>query len=73
MSEMMSCKEASELWGVPVAKVREWCREGKLKSGTKPCEQDKKGSPWRIRRDAIPPTAKREEAPQSSDHAQSRG
>lgn len=55
MSEMMSCKEASELWGVSVAKVREWCRKGMLESGTKPCEQDKPGSPWRIRRDAIPP------------------
>ncbi len=55
MSEMMSTKEASELWGVPVRTVTKWCREGKLKSGCAPCEQDKKGSPWRIRRDAIPP------------------
>ncbi len=72
MSEMMSAKEAAERWHVSVDTVRIWCRDGSLKSGTKPCEQDKPGSPWRIRRDAIPPTAKREEAPRSSDHVQSR-
>ena len=55
MSEYMSTKEAGELWSVKQETVTKWCREGKLKSGTKPCEQDKPGSPWRIRRDAIPP------------------
>lgn len=55
MSEYMSTVEAAELWGVTQATVSKWCREGRLKSGTKPCEQDRKGSPWRIRRDAIPP------------------
>lgn len=55
MSEYMGTAEASELWGVSQATVQKWCREGKLESGTKPCEQDKPGSPWRIRRDAIPP------------------
>lgn len=58
MSEIMSAKEAADQWGVKVETVRRWCREGKLKSGAAPCEQDKVGSPWRIRRDAIPPVSK---------------
>ena len=57
MGDYMGTKEASKIWGVSQAKVSEWCRNGLLKTGTKPCEQDKPGSPWRIRRDAIPPTA----------------
>ena len=58
MSEFMGSKEASELWGVKQELVTKWCRQNKLKSGTAPCEQDKPGSPWRIRRDAIPPYTK---------------
>lgn len=55
MSEYMDTKEAAELWGVSSQTVQRWCRENKLKSGTKPCEQRKPGTPWRIRKDAIPP------------------
>ena len=55
MPEYMNTNEAAELWDVDPAKVREWCREKKLKNGVEPCYQAKKGSPWFIRRDAIPP------------------
>ena len=55
MSEYMSSKEAAELWGVKPATVTKWCRENKLRVDVKACEQDRPGTPWRIRRDAIPP------------------
>ena len=55
MNEYMSTNEAAKLWGVDRATVQKWCREGKLKNGVAPCYQEKKGSPWFIRRDAIPP------------------
>lgn len=55
MTEYMSSKEAARRWGVTQTTVAKWCREGLLKNGTAPCEQDKPGSPWRIRKDAIPP------------------
>ena len=58
MSEYMSTDEAARLWGVSRETVRKWCRKGSLKSGTSPCEQDRPGTPWRIRRDAIPPNRK---------------
>ena len=55
MGEYMSSKEAASIWNTTPARVTKWCRDDKLKCGTKPCEQDKPGAPWRIRRDAIPP------------------
>lgn len=58
MSEFMSTKTAAKKWGVKPETVASWCRENKLRNGNKPCEQDKPGSPWRIRVDAIPPNAK---------------
>ena len=52
----MGTREAAELWGVKQSDVSKWCREGKLKGGMEVCEQDAPGKPWRIRRDAVPPT-----------------
>ena len=42
----MGTKEAAELWGVKQATVSKWCREKKIHGA----EQDKKGSPWRIKK-----------------------
>ena len=47
----MGTKEASEKWGVSQQTVQKWCRYQKIKGAT----QDKKGSPWHIPKDAIPP------------------
>ena len=47
----MGTKEAAEQWGVSQAQVQKWCREGRIPNAT----QDKKGSPWHIPKDAIPP------------------
>ena len=49
----MGTKEASEKWGVPQSTVQKWCREGKI---TPQPTQDKKGSPWHIPQNALPPT-----------------
>ena len=51
----MGTKEAAERWGVPQYQVAKWCREGKIKNVT----QDKKGSPWHIPQDAVPPVQKK--------------
>lgn len=51
----MGTKEASEKWGVPQSTVQKWCREGKI---TPQPTQDKKGSPWHIPKNALPPTQK---------------
>lgn len=48
MSDSMGTREASELWGYPQATISKWCREG-LISGA---DQDRKGSPWHIPKDA---------------------
>lgn len=53
----MGTKEASLLWGVPQATIQKWCRNGKIKGAT----QDKKGSPWHIPKDAVPPIFKNKE------------
>lgn len=53
----MGTKEASSLWGVPQATIQKWCRNGKIKGAT----QDKKGSPWHIPKDAVPPIFKNKE------------
>lgn len=52
MSDSMGTKEASERWGVSQSRISKWCREGKIKDAN----QDKKGSPWHIPKDAIPPS-----------------
>ena len=51
----MGTKEAGEKWGVSQAVVQKWCREGKILPQP---TQDKKGSPWHILKDAIPPIIK---------------
>ena len=56
MDAYMGTREAAELWGGKQSDVSKWCREGKLKGGMEVCEQDAPGKPWRIRRDAVPPT-----------------
>ena len=58
MDDYMGTKESAKVWGVKQSTVAQWCRDRRLKCGTQPCTQDKKGSPWRIRRDAIPPNKK---------------
>ena len=47
----MGTREASEKWGVAQKTAEKWCRESKIVGVT----QDKKGSPWHIPKDAIPP------------------
>ncbi len=53
----MGTKEASKLWGVPQTTIQKWCRNGKIDGAT----QDKKGSPWHIPKDAVPPIKKKGE------------
>ena len=50
----MGTKEVSEKWGVSQALVQKWCREGKIPNAT----QDKKGTPWHIPKDTMPPSMK---------------
>ena len=45
MSEAIGTREFAEKFGVTLATVSTWCREGK----------DRKGSPWHIPKDAVPP------------------
>ena len=52
----MGTKEAGEKWGVPQRTVEKWCREGKI---TPQPTQDKRGSPWHIQKDAVPPIIRR--------------
>lgn len=47
----MGTKEASEKWGVSQETVQRWCRQGKISPNP---TQDKKGSPWHIKKDAKP-------------------
>ncbi len=51
MSDSMGTKEAAEKWGVTQSSVSKWCREGLIPN----VNQDKKGSPWHIPKDAICP------------------
>ena len=44
-------QEVAEKFGVTQATVSKWCREGKIPD----CNQDRKGSPWHIPKDAVPP------------------
>lgn len=48
MSDSMGTKEASEKWGYPQTTISKWCRENKIFGA----EQDGKGSPWHIPKDA---------------------
>lgn len=47
----MGTKEASEKWGYPQSTISKWCREDKIPGA----EQDGKGSPWHIPKDAVCP------------------
>lgn len=51
MSEAIGTREFAEKYGVTQATVSKWCREGKIRN----CNQDGKGSPWHIPKDAVPP------------------
>lgn len=44
----MGTKEAAKQWGVTQGTISRWCREGKIEGA----EQDERGSPWRIPKDA---------------------
>ena len=48
MSESMGTKEAEEKWGYKQATIRKWCRDGLIPGA----DQDAKGSPWHIPKDA---------------------
>lgn len=48
MSDAVSTKEKAREWGYTEDTVRKWCREGKIDGA----DQDHKGSPWRIPKDA---------------------
>lgn len=48
MADTMGTQEASEKWGYPQATIRKWCLAGLIKDAN----QDKKGSPWHIPKDA---------------------
>lgn len=47
MDEIMGTKEAAELWGYSQATIRKWCILKLIDA-----EQDDKGSPWHIPKDA---------------------
>ena len=53
MSEAIGTREFAEKFGVTPATVSKWCREGKIPN----CNQDGKGSPWHIPKDAVPGNA----------------
>lgn len=48
MSDSFGTKEIAKRWGYTENTIRRWCREGKIKGA----DQDSKGSPWRIPKDA---------------------
>lgn len=48
MSDSMGTKEASEKWGYSQSAVSAWCRMGLIPGA----DQDAKGSPWHIPKDA---------------------
>ncbi|WP_027868871.1 helix-turn-helix domain-containing protein [Eubacterium sp. AB3007] len=51
MSDSIGTKEFAEIWGCKQATVAKWCREDKIEGAN----QDAKGSPWHIPKDAKPP------------------
>ena len=53
--EFMGTKEASRLWGILQEALPRMCRQNKIPGA----EQDSKGSPWRIPRDAERPEYRR--------------
>jgi len=55
MSEAIGTREFAEKFGYSIQTVSKWCREGKIPN----CNQDKKGSPWHIPKDAVPPVGAR--------------
>lgn len=53
MSDSIGTKEFAEKYGIKNQNIiSKWCREGKIPNAN----QDKKGSPWHIPKDAVPPT-----------------
>lgn len=48
MADTMGTKEASEKWGYQQSTISKWCRENKIPGA----EQDGKGSPWHIPKNA---------------------
>ena len=54
MSDSMGTKEAAELWGCSQNTIQRWCREGLIPGA----DQDGKGSPWHIPKDAVCPKRK---------------
>ena len=48
MSEVMGTKEASKIWGYSQETIRKWCSEGRIAGA----DQDAKGSPWHIPKEA---------------------
>lgn len=48
MSDSMGTKEASEKWGYKQETIQKWCRLGMINGA----DQDSKGSPWHIPKDA---------------------
>lgn len=53
--EFMGTKEAESKWGYSQSTISAWCRNGKIEGA----EQDAKGSPWRIPKDAECPKIKK--------------
>lgn len=51
MSDSIGTKEFAERWQCRQSTVSKWCREGKIEGA----DQDAKGSPWHIPKDAKPP------------------
>ena len=53
MSDSMGTKEASKKWGYSQETIRKWCFDGLVEGA----EQDAKGSPWHIPKNAKCPKA----------------
>lgn len=51
MPEYVGSKAKSKEWEVTQSTISKWCRMGKIPGA----EQDEKGSPWRIPKDAKRP------------------
>ena len=56
----MGTREASELWGVPPERVREFCYQYVRTNNDERITQDKKGSPYHISKDFPNPFAKKD-------------
>lgn len=48
MSDTVGTKEMAKQWGYSQATISRWCREGLIEDA----DQDGKGSPWHIPKDA---------------------